>query len=171
MATLKRSQPKSPIIVDHGLAVIYISDYDSSGGDDSGEECDFEDVMLNATVSVVGYTEARFEELADDTINDDKSTPDGVSSDEESDSGVTDGLPLEKGGAREMEDEGIATDMTPHHDDGGVSNWDLHDDEASRTEPVDQDQDDNKTHGLPSLRDIVVQLGALRGRVAQLEAQ
>jgi len=59
----------------------------------------------------------------------------------------------------------------PHIDIGGGCDWDLHDEEASRTRPIDLDQDDSNVHCLPSLRGIVVELGALRDRVAQLEAQ
>jgi hypothetical protein len=70
-----------------------------------------------------------------------------------------------------MDDEDDDTDMIPHKDIVGCGDWDLYDDEVSRTEPIDLDQDYSNAPGLPSLRDIVVELGALRDRVAQLEAQ
>ncbi|EGY23836.1 hypothetical protein ACHAQF_009215 [Verticillium nonalfalfae] len=177
MAILKHFRAKSPDVVVHDHEVICISDDDSNDGDDgndgddSNDECDFEDVEVDVMANVE-YTEARFEEAADAN---DETTVDGVGRDARSQSGVTGGLPPEEEGALETEDEGIATDIAPH-DDAAGGDWDPDDDEASRTESVDLDQDESNASGFPdgtctSLRDIVVELGALRDRVAHLEAQ
>ncbi|KAH8746011.1 hypothetical protein F5883DRAFT_654245 [Diaporthe sp. PMI_573] len=131
------------------------------------------DVRVDVTAHVE-YTEVRFEEAVDEATND-ETTLDRVNSDAQSDIGVTGSLPPEEGVAREMDDRGVAIDVTPH-DDAAGRDWNLREDETSRTEPVDLDQDESHASGLPddtctSLRDIIVELGALRDRVAQLEAQ
>ena len=143
MAIRKHLRANSPARVVYDHDIIWISDDDSSESDDNDGECDLEDVGVDMTTNA-GYTGARFEEVVDEA--NDVATLDRVNSDAQSDSGVTCGLP-EEGGAREMEDEGIATDMAPHGDAAG-GDRDPHDDEASRAEPVGLDQDESTASGL-----------------------
>lgn len=143
--------------------VICISDNDSS--DDSDEAYEFEDIVVDQTANIGGFSEARFEEIVDETANDDATTLDRLSGETTSHSGVTSSPPPEEGDALERGDEGTATDRE----------WDLLDDESSSTEPADPAREDSHTPGpldpkYASLGDIFVELAALRGRVAQLEA-
>jgi hypothetical protein len=182
MAILKHFRAKSPAIIAHDHEVICISDDDSSDSDsndgddgedgdnsndsdDSNDEGEFEDFEVDV-VANVKYTEARFDEAADATH--DETTVDGFSRDAQSDSGVPGGLPPKEEGGPETEDEGNATDIAPQ-DDAAGGDWDPNDD-------VDLGQDVGNASGFAdvtctSLRDIVVELDALRDRVAQLEAQ
>ncbi|KAM0325120.1 hypothetical protein ACHAQA_007659 [Verticillium albo-atrum] len=160
MATLKHPQTKSPVVTVPD--VIYISDDERSS--DSDDECDFEDVLVGESGNIREYTEATFEEITDEATDDNETTPDRLSDDDHSNDGVTDGLLPEQGGSRRREPGGIARD------------WDLSDDEAARMEPTNCDREGSHVVALLDtqhaiLRNILVELGALRDRVAQLEAR
>ncbi|KAK7420719.1 hypothetical protein QQZ08_010254 [Neonectria magnoliae] len=160
MAILKHPRAKYPAVAI--CDVICISDDDSS--DDSDEAYEFEDVVVDQTADIGGFSEARFEDIVDETASDDATTLDRLSGETTSHTDVTSSPPPEEGDARAGGDEGIATDRE----------WDL-DDESPRTEPADPAREDSHAPGPmdprhASLGDIFVELAALSGRVAQLEA-